>query len=172
MISDRGEVQNMRKLVLIMLCIGLFVWGVVKVFDRKDHDLDNVGEVSVIRTLDGNAESHAVKGEKLNKCFKDKITDFDIAPLSELASDAVTVEKPDVIDDKNNIAVKYKGEFIDEEEHDIYYSIYDSDFNLLYDTDTLGVVFEKGNDYYAVVDVKWGHIKNYVCLRYCIKITT
>jgi hypothetical protein len=137
-ISDRGEVQNMRKLVLIMLCIGLFVWGVVKVFDRKDHDLDNVGEVSVIRTLDGNAESHAVKGEKLN----------------------------------NNIAVKYKGDFIDEEEHDIYYSIYDSDFNLLYETDTLGVVFEKGNDYYAVVDVKWGHIKNYVCLRYCIKITT
>ena len=68
--------------------------------------------------------------------------------------------------------MEYKGDFIDEEEHDIYYSIYDSDFNLLYETDTLGVVFEKGNDYYAVVDVKWGHVKNYVCLRYCIKITT
>jgi hypothetical protein len=162
----------MRKLLIIVLCIGLFVWGVVKVLDRKDHDLDNVGEVSVIRTIDGNSESHSVKGSKLNKCFRDKVTEFDIAPLSELASDAVTVEKPEVVDDENNIALKYKGDFIDEEEKDIYYSIYDSDFNLLYQSDTLGVAFEKGKAYYAVVDVKWGRIKNYVCLRYCIKITT
>ena len=58
------------------------------------------------------------------------------------------------------------------EEKDIYYSIYDSDLNLLYTTDTLGISFEKGKDYYAMMDVKWGKVKNYVCLRYCFRITT
>lgn len=162
----------MKKTIIAFLCIGVFIWGISKIFDRGDKDLKNVGEVSVIRTIEGDSESCTLKGQKINKRYLDDYTDFDDATVSELASGAVTVEKPEVIDENNNIAVKYKGEFIDEEEDDIHYSIYDSDFNLLYETDTLGVLFENGEEYYAVMDIKWGRIKNYVCLRYCFKITT
>lgn len=162
----------MKKSLIAFLFIGVFIWGLYKIFDRGDHDLKDVGEVSVIRTVEGQSEACSLKGTKLNKRYLDDVTDFDIAALSELASNAVTVKKPDVVDEENNISVRYKGEFIDEDEKDIYYSIYDSDLNLLYESETLGVVFEKGHEYYAVMDIKWGHIKNYVCLRYCFKITT
>lgn len=162
----------MKKGLIALIFIGVFIWGLYKIFDRGDKDLKNVGEVSVIRTVEGTSEACQITGQKLCKRYLDDVTDFDVAALSELASDAVTVEKPDIIDEENNIAVKYKGEFIDLEDKDIYYSIYDSDFNLLYETDTLGVVFEKGKEYYAVMDIKWGKVKNYVCLRYCFKIAT
>ncbi len=162
----------MKKSLIALIFIGVFIWGLVKIFDRGDHDLKNVGKVSVIRTVEGESESCELRGEKVNKRYEDKITDFDAVTVSELASTAVAVEKPEVIDEENNIAVKYKGDFIDKEENDIYYSIYDSDFNLLYESKTLGVVFEKDKEYYAVMDIKWGRIKNYVCLRYCFKITT
>jgi len=159
-------------MILILVFIGIFGWGISKIFDRGDKDLRGVGEVSVIRTVQGDSESCTLKGEKLNKRYLDDFTDFDIGSVSELATTAVSVEKPDIIDEENNIAVKYKGDFIDDEEDDISYSIYDSDFNLLYETSTLGVVFDKDEEYYAVMDVKWGRIKNYVCMRYCFKITT
>lgn len=168
---QKGSV-DMKKSLVILLCLGLFVWGLSRIFDRGDKDLKNVGEVSVIRTIEGDSESCPLKGEKVNKRYLDDVTDFDIGSVSELASSAVSVEKPEVVDENNNIAVRYKGEFIDDEENDIHYSIYDSDFNLLYETETLGVVFDEGEEYYAVMDIKWGRIKNYVCLRYCFKITT
>lgn len=162
----------MKRLLFALIFLGVFIWGLFTLFNRGDRDLKNVGEVSVISTVDGNSKCCELKGEKICKRYEDEITDFDVTALSEFAADAVTVEKPETIDEENHIAVKYKGEFIDEEEKDIYYSIYDKDFNLLYETDTLGVLFEKGSEYYAVMDVKWGRIKNYVCLRYCFRITT
>lgn len=162
----------MKKTLIALLFIGFFAWGVYMIFNRGDNDLKNVGEVKVISMVEGNREFCKLKGKKISKRYRDDITDFDDVTVAELASDAVTVKKPDVIDEQNNICVSYKGDFIDIEEKDIYYSIYDSDLNLLYTTDTLGISFEKGKDYYAMMDVKWGKVKNYVCLRYCFRITT
>lgn len=162
----------MKKMIVALLCVGLFSWGITRIFNRGDKDLENVGRVSVIRTVDGTSESCDLKGKKVNKRFKDDITDFEEVTVSNLASEAISVEKPEILDENNNISVRYKGDFIDEEEGDIRYSIYDSDLNLLYETDTLGVIFDENEEYYAVMDIKWGRIKNYVCLRYCFKITT
>lgn len=162
----------MKKSLVALLFLGLFIWGISTVFNRGDTDLKEVGDVSVIRTVDGEREICSLKGEKVSKRYLDDVTDFESSSISELAQNAVTVEKPEVVDEENNISVRYKGEFIAEEEKDIYYSIYDSDFNLLYETETLGVIFENDQEYYAVMDIKWGHIKNYVILRYCFRITT
>lgn len=162
----------MKKMLIALIFLGIFGWGITRIFNRGDKDLKNVGEVRVVSTIEGNSEYCPLKGEKVSKRYLDDFTDFDEVTVSQLAADAVTVEKPEVIDEENNISVRYKGDFIDDEEKDIYYSIYDSDFNLLYETDTLGITFEKGKEYYAVMDVKWGRIKNYVCLRYCFKIAT
>lgn len=162
----------MKKALVALVVLAVFAWGVYQTFNRADDDMKNVGEVEIISTVDGKSKSCLLEGRKISKRYEDDITDFDVPVLSDIAANAVSVQKPDIIDEDNYIGVCYEGEFVDKTEDDMYYNIYDSDLKFLYKTDTLGIVFEKGKEYYAVTDVKWGKPKNYVCLRYCFKIAT
>jgi hypothetical protein len=162
----------MKKSLVVLIFLAVFGWGIYQTFNREDDDMKNVGVVEIISTVDGESKSCAIRGRKISKRYEDDIKEFELPLPSDLKAEAVTIEKPDVIDENNYIGVSYDGEYVDKVEDDMYYMIYDSDMKLLYKTDTLGIIFEKGKEYYVVTDVKWGKPKNYVCLRYCFRIAT
>ena len=63
----------MKRLILVLIFLGVFVWGLFTLFNRGDRDLKNVGEVSVISTVDGNSQCCELKGEKISKRYEDEI---------------------------------------------------------------------------------------------------
>ncbi len=158
----------MRKKILTLIFAAVFFCGVFLVL-TSDNDMKNVGDVDLICGDD----VYELTGIKVSKRFKDDIKEYDVPALSDTAASLIAVKKPDNKDDADSgIKVKYKGLFIDKEKSDITYKVYDSDFKMLYETDTLNIVFEDGKDYYVSFDVKWGRVKNYICLRYLFKLTT
>jgi len=158
----------MRKKILTLIFAAIFLCGVFLLL-TSDNDMKNVGDVSLICDED----VYELTGVKVSKRYKDDIEEYDEPLLSDVADSLISAKKPDNTDDTDSgVKVKYKGLFIDKEKSDITYKIYDSDFKMLYETDTLNIVFEDAKDYYVSFDVKWGRVKNYVCMRYFFKLTT
>ena len=158
----------MIKKILTLVFASVFLFGMFMVFG-SDNDMKNVGDVNLI------CDDHIyeLKGVKVSKRYKDDIQQYDQPVLSDVADSLISAKKPDNTDDTDSgVKVQYKGLFIDKEKSDITYKIYDSDFKMLYETDTLNIVFEDEKDYYVGFDVKWGRVKNYVCMRYFFKLTT
>lgn len=163
--------ENMKRKILILIFAAIFVWGIYKALTKSDEDLKNVGDVTIVC----DDVSCEIKGNKLLKQYEEKITNFDCPSLEEIAPTLVSIKKPDQTGNKKDeldLYVKYKGDFIDKQKSDIQYTVYDSQYNELYKSDTLDIRFDDGKEYYVGVDVKWGRVKNYVCMRYYFKITT
>lgn len=161
----------MKKFIALIFMV-IFAWGIYSIFDRGDDDMKKVGEVNIVSTIDGESKMCSLKGIKHSKRYKDDITEFEVPELKDMADTLITIMKPEKIDEQNYIGVKYKGDYIDEEEHDMTYMVYDSNFELMYEAKDFMMFFEKGKEYYVVTDVKWGRPKNYICMRYCFKMTT
>ena len=158
----------MRKKILTLIFAAIFLCGVFLLL-TSDNDMKNVGDVNLICDED----VYELTGVKVSKRYKDDIEEYDEPVLSDEADSLISAKKPDNTDDTDiGVKVQYKGLFIDKEKSDITYKIYDSDFKMLYETDTLNIVFEDAKDYYVSFDVKWGRVKNYVCMRYFFKLTT
>lgn len=161
----------MKRIILILFFAALFIWGIYSAFTKSDADLKNVGEVTIVC----DDMSFELKGNKLLKQYEDKITNFDCPLLKQIAPTLVSVKKPEQSgedSDTSDFYIKYKGDFINQKSNDIVYTVFDSEYKELYKTDTLDIRFDEGSEYYVGFDVKWGKVKNYVCIRYYFKITT
>ncbi len=155
--NDKKEKAQSRLVALIAVAVLLL--GIAGILHRNNSATKFMGTVYVVTST----EAVEIEGITYEKQYEEKITEFEVKPLNEIAG---TMEE--FIQSANdNVAVSFTGTH----EGDVLYTVYDMEYNPVYEDKTsLEVPMTLDGGCIVQIEVKWGKPKNNITTRYYFKI--
>ncbi len=154
--SKKEKVQSR---IVALIAMTVLLLGVAGILHRNNSATKFMGTVYVVTST----ESVEIEGITYEKQYEDKITEFDVKPLNELSGAMKEFNQ----NGSENVAVSFTGVH----EGDIFYTVYDMEYNPVYEDKTsLEVPMTLDDGCIVQIEVKWGKPKNNITTRYYFKI--
>ncbi len=151
--------EKIQSRIVLLIGLAVMLLGIMGIINRNNSADKFIGTVYVVTSQ----ESVELEGIKVKKQYEEKITDLDVKPLSEISGKF----KEFTQSGNENIAVSFTGTY----EGSVLYSVYDMEYNSVYeDRTSLKVPMNLNGGCIVKVEVKWGKPKNNVTTDYYFKI--
>lgn len=153
--AGRRHNDEALRRILLLISVAVFLIGIALVLNRNSNSNKYIGTVFVM----SGEQSEELDGFKIQKQYKDEIKDYDPLPLSDI----IKLDNIPSFVQNENTAVSFTGNYI----CDVFYSVYDMNFEPVYtDKTSLSIPTKNKDGYIITIDVKWGRSKNNATLRY------